>query len=83
MTKRSGSVLAIVATLLILGAPAVRAGDGDNGEGDQTGVVKSLSQAKVSLDQPLLASAREGTTISAKFEMERREAPTLRLHDEG
>src|SRR5439155_11918724 len=70
MTTRSGSVLAIVATLLLLTAPAVRAGDDDKDEGDQTAVVKALSQAKVSLDQALLASAREGTPISAKFEME-------------
>jgi len=70
MTMRSGSALAIVATFLILSAPVVRAVDDDKDEGDQTAVVKALSQAKVSLNQGLLASAHEGTPISAKFEME-------------
>ena len=70
MTLRSGSALAIVAAILMLGAPVVRAVDEDKDEGDQTAVVKALSQAKVSLDQGLLASAHEGTPISAKFEME-------------
>ena len=70
MTMRSGSALAIVATFLILSAPVVRAADDDKDEGDQTAVVKALSQAKVSLNQGLLASAHEGTPISAKFEME-------------
>src|SRR5437773_7680038 len=70
MTMRSGSALAIVATCLILSAPVVRAVDNDEDEGDQTAVVKTLSQAKVSLSQGLQASAREGTPISAKFEME-------------
>jgi len=68
MTMNSGSALAIVAAFLILTAPVVRAQDED--EGDQTAVVKALSQAKVSLNQGLLASAHEGTPISAKFEME-------------
>src|SRR2546425_1192902 len=70
MTMRSGSALAIVATMLVLSAPVVRAVDDDKDEGDQTAVVKALSQAKVSLTQGVLASAHEGTPISAKFEME-------------
>src|SRR5207245_1209277 len=70
MTMRSGSALAIVATFLILSAPVVRAVDDDKDEGDQSAVVKALSQAKVSLNQGLLASTHEGTPISAKFEME-------------
>ena len=70
MTIRTGSALAIVATCLILSAPVVRAMDEDENEGDQTAVVKALSQARVSLNQGLLASAHEGTPISAKFEME-------------
>ncbi|PYT12825.1 MAG: hypothetical protein DMF51_12265 [Acidobacteria bacterium] len=70
MTMRSGSALAIVATCLILSAPVVRAVDNDEDEGDQTAVVKTLSQAKVSLSQGLQASAQEGTPISAKFEVE-------------
>ena len=70
MTMRSGSALAIVATCLILSAPVVRAVDNDEDEGDLTAVVKTLSQAKVSLNQGLLASAHEGNPISAKFEVE-------------
>ncbi len=70
MTMRSGSALAIVATMLVLSAPVVRAVDDDKDEGDQTAVVKALSQAKVSLNQGLLAGAHEGTPISAKFEVE-------------
>ena len=70
MTMRSGSALAIVATCLILSAPVIRAVDNDEDEGDQTAVVKTLSQAKVSLSQGLQASAQEGTPISAKFEVE-------------
>jgi len=70
MTMKSGSALAIVEAFLILAAPVVRARDEDDDEGDQTAVVKALSQAKVSLNQGLLASAHEGTSISAKFEME-------------
>ena len=70
MRMRSGSALAIVATFLILSAPVVRAVDDDKDEGDQSAVVKALSQAKVSLNQGLLASTHEGTPISAKFEME-------------
>ena len=70
MTMRSGSALAIVATCLILRTPVVRAVDNDEDEGDQTAVVKTLSQAKVSLSQGLQASAQEGTPISAKFEVE-------------
>jgi hypothetical protein len=68
MTTRCGSALAIVATFLVLSAPVVRAADDD--EGDQAAVVKAVSQAKVSLNQGLLASVHEGTPISAKFEME-------------
>jgi len=70
MTMRSASAMAIVATFLLLSAPVVRALDDDKDEGDQTAVVKALSQAKVSLNQGLLAGAHEGTPISAKFEME-------------
>ncbi len=70
MAMRSGSALAIVATILMLSAPIVRAVDDDKDEGDQTAVVKVLAQAKVSLNQGLLASAHEGTPISAKFEVE-------------
>ena len=70
MTMRSGSAMAIVATFLILSAPVVRAVDDDKDERDQTAVVKALPQAKVSLNQGLLASAHEGTPISVKFEME-------------
>jgi uncharacterized membrane protein YkoI len=65
---RCGSALAIVATFLVLSAPVVRAMDDD--DEDQAAVVKAVSQAKVSLNQGLLASAHEGTPISAKFEME-------------
>jgi uncharacterized membrane protein YkoI len=65
---RCGSALAIVATFLVLSAPVVRAMDDD--DEDQAAVVKAVSQAKVSLNQALLASAHEGTPISAKFEME-------------
>lgn len=68
MTMRCGSALAIVATFLVLSAPVVRAMDDD--DEDQAAVVKAVSQAKVSLNQGLLASAHEGTPISAKFEME-------------
>ncbi|HEV8122226.1 MAG TPA: PepSY domain-containing protein [Candidatus Polarisedimenticolia bacterium] len=42
----------------------------DDDDEDQAAVVKAVSQAKVSLNQGLLASAHEGTPISAKFEME-------------
>jgi uncharacterized membrane protein YkoI len=64
---RCGSALAIVATFLVLSAPVVRAMDDD--DEDQAAVVKAVSQAKVSLNQGLLASAHEGTPISAKFAM--------------
>jgi len=70
MAMRSGSALAVVATILMLSAPVVRAMDDDKDEADQTAVVKVLSQAKVSLNQGLLASAHGGTPISAKFEVE-------------
>jgi len=70
MTMRSRSALSAVATILILSAPVVRAVDDDKDEGDQTAVVKALSQAMVSLNQGLLAGAHEGTPISAKFEVE-------------
>ena len=70
MTMRSAPAMAIVATCLLLSAPVVRALDDDKDEGDQSAVVKALSQAKVSLNQGLLAGAHEGTPISAKFEME-------------
>ena len=69
MTKQLLLTLALGATFLMLAAPAVRADDDDD-EGDQAAVVKALPQAKVSLGQALLASAREGTPISAKFEVE-------------
>src|SRR2546428_1369832 len=67
---RGGSAWAIGATCLILGATVVRGVDNDEDEGDQTAVVKALSQAKVSLNQGLLAAAHEGNPISAKFELE-------------
>jgi hypothetical protein len=70
MTKQCWSALSIVATCLILSSPVVRAMDEDKDEGDQAAVVKALAQAKISLAQGLLAGAREGTPISAKFEME-------------
>src|SRR5258706_1243928 len=69
MTKQLLLTLALGASFLMLAAPAVRADDDDD-EGDQAAVVKALPQAKVSLGQALLASAREGTPISAKFEVE-------------
>jgi len=69
MTKQMLLTLAIGASFLMLAAPAVRADDDDD-EGDQAAVVKALPQAKVSLGQALLASAHEGTPISAKFEVE-------------
>src|SRR5436189_3197388 len=69
MTKQMLLTLAIGASFLMLAAPAVRADDDDD-EGDQAAVVKALPQAKVSLGQALFASAREGTPISAKFEVE-------------
>ncbi len=70
MTRRTEWTLAIIATLLMVGAPAARAEDYDEDEGGQAAVVKVLPQAKVSLNQALLACGREGTTISAKFELE-------------
>jgi uncharacterized membrane protein YkoI len=69
MTRRSGSALVILAALLVFSAPVVRAQDDDD-EGDQTAVVKALSQAKVSLSQGLAAGGHEGTPISAKFELD-------------
>ena len=70
MTMRIRPALAVVAAVLLLSAPVVRAVDDDKDEGDQTAVVKALSQAKVSLNQGLLAAAHEGNPISAKFELE-------------
>jgi len=40
------------------------------GSPEQAGVAKALKDAKVSLQQGLAASQREGTPISGKFEME-------------
>jgi len=70
MTMRIRPALAVGAAVLLLSAPVVRAVDDDKDEGDQTAVVKALSQAKVSLNQGLLAAAHEGNPISAKFELE-------------
>ena len=70
MTMRIRPALAVGAAVLLLIAPVVRAVDDDKDEGDQTAVVKALSQAKVSLNQGLLAAAHEGNPISAKFELE-------------
>jgi hypothetical protein len=69
MRKQMLLTLAIGASFLMLAAPAIRADDDDD-EGDQAAVVKALPQAKVSLAQALLASAHDGTPISAKFEVE-------------
>jgi len=70
MTMRIRPALAVVAAVLLLSAPVVRAVDDEKDEGDQSAVVKALPQAKVSLSQGLLAAAHEGTPISAKFELE-------------
>lgn len=41
-------------------------------ENDRAGLAKAVAEAKVSLEQDLSSSAREGKPISAKFEIEER-----------
>jgi len=64
-------VVVLLAALLVLGAHVARAqDDDDDDEEDQATLVKALPQAKVSLEQALLAGEQAGTPISAKFEVE-------------
>ncbi|MBI3447733.1 MAG: PepSY domain-containing protein [Acidobacteria bacterium] len=71
MRRRMEVVLVILTALLVLGAPRVLAQDDDDDDDeDQATLLKALPQAKVSLEQALLAGEHEGTPISAKFEMD-------------
>src|SRR5438093_434069 len=71
MKERAALTLLILSVVLLLATPIVRAVDNDDDEAkDQSAVTKALPQAKVSLDQALASSEREGKPISAKFEVE-------------
>ena len=73
MKERAALSLLILSVFLLLAAPIARAVDDDDDENeakDQSAVTKALPQAKVSLEQALAASEREGKPISAKFEVE-------------
>jgi hypothetical protein len=66
---RTKVTMVLLTSLLVLAAPRAAAQDDDDDEIDAQ-VVKALPQAKVSLEQALLASEKEGTPVSAKFEVE-------------
>ncbi|HZE88039.1 MAG TPA: PepSY domain-containing protein [Verrucomicrobiae bacterium] len=71
MKRRIEVVLVVLTALLVLGAPRVWGQDDDDDDDeDQATLLKALPQARVSLEQALVASEHEGTPISAKFEME-------------
>jgi hypothetical protein len=70
MRRRIEFAIALLVALIVLGAPHTRAQDDDDDDEDQAAVIKALPQAKVSLDQAMLASEHDGTAISAKFEVE-------------
>ena len=67
MWKYMTAMLAL-AVLGFIGGPSARAQT--YGSPEQAAVAKALKDAKVSLQQGLTASQREGTPISGKFEME-------------
>src|SRR5437867_7913882 len=71
MKERAALSLLILSVFLLLATPIPRAVDDDEDEAkDQSTVTKALPQAKVSLEQAMAASEREGKPISAKFEVE-------------
>src|SRR2546427_6346214 len=65
MMRRFAVSLLVLAVAGTLAAPAARAEEGK----DQAALAKALAEAKVSLEKGLVASAREGKPISAKFEI--------------
>jgi len=65
MTRRDIVVLVFLLATLT-GGYTVRAAEGD----EQDALIKALGDAKVTLQQGLMASEQEGQPISAKFEVE-------------
>src|SRR5216683_8022708 len=62
--------IVVAAILSFVGPSFLGSSSWAEGETSPAALAKALPQASVSLDQALKASAREGTPISAKFEIE-------------
>src|SRR5215813_224098 len=73
--RKHSALPMLLAILLILGAPIARAvalgddDDDDEGEENPAAVIKALPDAKVSLEQALVACEAVGKPVSAKFEV--------------